>query len=145
VAGLAAAVLAVAAATGVAEVRAQHRLSQEQASGHLMAAVLSAPDVVMLTAKMTGGGQATVLMSANLHAVVFAAAGLPPLPASRAYELWLIGPAGSRPEGMLPAGQTKPMVVSGLRAGDRVGVSVEPETGSDRPTTSPVLLLPLHH
>ena len=103
-AGVAAAVLAVATVAGVTALRDEHRISQDQASGHELAAVLSAPDVVMLTAKVTGGGKATVLMSHHMRALVFAAAGLPPLPAAKGYELWLIGPSGSRPQGMLPAG-----------------------------------------
>jgi len=142
-AGVAAVVLAVAAAAGVTAMRDEHRISVDQASGHELAAVLSAPDVVMLTAKVTGGGKATVLMSHHMRALVFAVAGLPPLPAARGYELWLIGPSGSRPQGMLPAGQARPMMVAGLAGGDQVGVTVEPRGGSAQPTTRPVLLMPL--
>jgi anti-sigma-K factor RskA len=140
---VAAAVLAVAAGAGVAVMHDQHKISMDQASGHEMAAVISAPDMIMLTAKVTGGGKATVLMSHHMRALVFAAAGLPALPGSKAYELWLIGPSGSRPQGMLGAAQVRPMVVDGLADGDRVGVTVEPRSGSAHPTTRPVLLMPL--
>ena len=142
-AGVAAAVLAVAGVAGVTALRDEHRISLDQASGHQLAAVLAAPDVVMLTAKVTGGGKATVLMSHRMRALVFAVAGLPPLPASRRYELWLIGPSGSRPQGMLPAGSARPMMIAGLATGDQVGVTVEPRDGSRQPTTRPVLLMPL--
>jgi anti-sigma-K factor RskA len=97
----------------------------------------------MLTAKVTGGGKATVLMSHRMRALVFAVAGLPPLPAAKGYELWLIGPSGSRPKGMLPAGGARPVMVSGLAAGDRVGVTVEPRDGSRQPSGHQVLMLPL--
>ena len=142
-AGVAAAVLAVAAVAGVTALRDEHRISLDQASGHELAAVLSAPDAAMLTAEVTGGGKATVLMSHHMRALVFAAAGLPPLPAAKGYELWLIGPSGSRPQGMLPAGQARPVMVTGLADGDQVGVTVEPRDGSARPTTRPLLLMPL--
>ena len=142
-AGVAAAVLAVAAVAGVTALRDEHRINLDQASGHELAAVLSAPDVVMLTSKVTGGGKATVLMSHHMRALVFAAAGLPPLPAAKGYELWLIGPSGSRPQGMLPAGVARPVMVAGLAGGDQVGVTVEPRGGSAQPTTRPVLLMPL--
>jgi len=142
-AGVAAAVLAVAAVAGVTALRDEHRISLDQASGHELAAVLSAPDVVMLTSKVIGGGKVTVLMSHHMRALVFAVAGLPPLPAAKGYELWLIGPSGSRPQGMLPAGQAKPMMVAGLADGDQVGVTVEPRDGSAQPTTRPLLLMPL--
>jgi anti-sigma-K factor RskA len=142
-AGVAAAVLAAATVAGVTALRDEHRISQDQASRHELAAVLSAPDVVMLTAQVTGGGKATVLMSHHMRALVFAVAGLPPLPAAKGYELWLIGPSGSRPQGMLPAGPARPMMVAGLADGDQVGVTVEPRGGSAQPTTRPVLLMPL--
>ena len=142
-AGVAAAVLAAATVAGVTALRDEHRISQDQASRNELAAVLSAPDVVMLTAKVTGGGKATVLMSHHMRALVFAVAGLPPLPAAKGYELWLIGPSGSRPQGMLPAGVARPVMVAGLAGGDQVGVTVEPRTGSAQPTTRPVLLMPL--
>jgi hypothetical protein len=35
------------------------------------------------------------------------------------------------------------MIVSGLAAGDRMGVTVEPAAGSVRPSTPPVLMLSL--
>jgi anti-sigma-K factor RskA len=142
-AGVAAAVLAAATVAGVTALRDEHRISQDQASRNELAAVLSAPDVVMLTAKVTGGGKATVLMSHHMRALVFAVAGLPPLPAAKGYELWLIGPSGSRPQGMLPAGAARPVMVAGLADGDQVGVTVEPRGGSAQPTTRPVLLMPL--
>jgi len=142
-AGAAAVVLAAATVAGVTALRDEHRISQDQASGHEFAAVLSAPDVVMLTAKVTGGGKATVLMSHHMRALVFAVAGLPPLPATKGYELWLIGPSGSRPQGMLPAGVARPVMVAGLANGDQVGVTVEPRGGSAQPTAPPVLLMPL--
>jgi hypothetical protein len=47
---------------------------------------------------------------------------------------------------MLPAssaGMVGPMVVSGLAAGDRIGMTVEPASGSRRPTSPPVLMLGL--
>jgi anti-sigma-K factor RskA len=142
-AGVAAVVLAAAAVAGVTALRDEHRISLDQASGHELAAVLSAPDVVMLTAKVTGGGKATVLMSHHMRALVFAVAGLPPLPAAKGYELWLIGPSGSRPQGMLPAGAARPVMIAGLGDGDQVGVTVEPRGGSAQPTTRPVLVMPL--
>jgi hypothetical protein len=38
---------------------------------------------------------------------------------------------------------TAPVVVSGLAAGDKVGLTVEPAHGSRHPTSSPILLLAL--
>jgi anti-sigma-K factor RskA len=146
VTGLAAVVAAVAVAMGLLVASTQHRLREVQSSRDQLAAVLDAPDVQLLTARMTAGGQAHVLESRHLRAFVFTAAGLPVLPAAKGYELWLIGPAGTRPAGVLPrpkAGTAGPVVVSGLARGDHLGVTVEPVAGAARPTSGPVLTLRL--
>ena len=145
--GLAGAVAAVALAAGVVTYGMQHRLDQAQLHDHAVAAVLSAPDATMMSAPVRTGGTATVVMSHRERALVFSAADLRLLPIAQSYELWLIGPAGSRPAGMVPGsargGMAGPMVVSGLRAGDSVGLTVEPAEGSQRPTLPPVVLVSL--
>ena len=72
------------------------------------------------------------------------AADLRPLPASRGYELWLVGPAGDRPVTMLPsATMTGPVIASGLRPGDHLALTAEPAGGTARPTTPMMLDLAL--
>ncbi len=143
--------LAVAAIVAVAvvgagvvtyEVRQQAASSQQQ--GHMIAAVLTAPDAVMLSAKIATGGRATVVMSHRERALVFTAHGLALLPAAKAYELWLMGPGGDKPAGMLrlrQAGMSDPAVISGLGPGDMVAVTIEPAAGSARPTSPPIVLI----
>jgi hypothetical protein len=36
---------------------------------------------------------------------------------------------------------TSPVIASGLARGDRVGLTIEPDGGTPRPTTAPILLL----
>ncbi len=144
--GLAGALAALAIVLGVAVSGTQHRLDQAQLHTRAIATVLNAGDATMLTAKVSTGGTATVVMSHRERALVFTAAGLQPLPAAEGYELWLMGPAGDRGAGMMPGsrpGSVGPMVVSGLASGDRVGLTVEPAGGSPRPTSAPVLMLDL--
>ena len=98
--------------------------------------MLSAQDAVMRTGAVYGGGTATIVMSHSRHALVFTAAGLRALPSSRGYELWLVGPAGARPVGMLSAGgrgTTGPIIASGLHRGDHLVLTAEPAGGSSRP------------
>jgi len=146
---LAGALAAVAVAAGVVTYGMQGRLDQAQVHDHAVAAVLSAPDATMLSAPVTTGGTATVVMSHRERTLVFTAADLRLLPATQSYELWLIGPAGSRPAGMVPRssrdGMAGPMVVSGLKAGDSVGLTVEPAGGSSRPTSPSVVMVSLRH
>jgi len=141
---LAAVFLAVAVTMGALAMGAQRHLDRDQVQARAIAAVLTAPDVIMLTARVTTGGTATVLESRYQHSLVFSAAGLRRLPVAKRYELWLMGPGGTRPAGMLPqsrAGMVGPMIVSGVAAGDRVGLTVEPTGGSGRPTAAPVMML----
>jgi Anti-sigma-K factor rskA/Putative zinc-finger len=145
-AGLTAAVLAGAAVTGLAAVTAEHHLSSARQSDHAIAEVLNAPDAVLLTARVTAGGTATVVMSRRDRALVFTTDGLPPLRAGRCYQLWLTGPAGDRPAGVLPAsdhGMTSPVIATGLAAGDWVALTVEPAGHSPGSATAPILMLNL--
>jgi anti-sigma-K factor RskA len=64
-------------------------------------------------------------------------AGLPALPGNRTYELWLLGPSAPRPTGLMDGGDG-PVVLQGLGNATQVGITVEPEGGSDKPTSSPI-------
>jgi anti-sigma-K factor RskA len=144
---LAGALAAVAVAAGVVTFGMQGRLDQAQHRDHMVAAVLSASDATMVSRPVSTGGTATVVMSHRERALVFTAADLRVLPAGQSYELWLIGPAGTRSAGMIDGSghgrMVGPMVVSGLAAGDSVGMTVEPDSGSPRPTSPPLVLIGL--
>jgi anti-sigma-K factor RskA len=144
---LAGALAVMAVVAGAVTYGMQGRLDQAQRRDHTVAAVLSASDAKMMSAHVSTGGIATVVMSHRERALVFTAADLQVLPPGESYELWLIGPAGTRPVGMVDASargrMAGPMVVSGLATGDSVGMTVEPAGGSPRPTSRPVLLISL--
>jgi anti-sigma-K factor RskA len=140
------ALMAAAAISLVLAIRADRQLNQAGSREQLIARVLTAPDAVMLTAPVMSDGTATVVMSHRDRSLVFTTAGLPPLPNGQCYQLWLMGPRGDRSAGMLPAqhaGMTSPVIASGLAARDWVGLTVEPEGGSSRPTSRPVLMMSL--
>ncbi len=116
---------------GVAAGTAAHRAGEQQLRAHAIAAVLTARDAVMLSGRVTTGGTATIVMSLRQRALVFAVAGLRPLPSSA---------------GMLPGprqGMTGPVIASGLTAGDRLGLAVEPAGGARHPGTTVILVIPL--
>ena len=143
-AGAVAAVAAVTAAVvfGVSNGGMRDQLSRAQASSQQVAAVLTARDATMMTGTVRGGGTVTIVMSHSMRELVFTAAALHALPASRGYELWLIGPAGDRAVIMLPPARhdmTGPVVASGLRPGDHVVLTAEPSGGGARPT-GPMML-----
>ena len=135
--------LAVAVALGLSTRR---ELDRARAQNQAIAAVLAAPDARVLTGATTIGGTATVVVSRAEEKMIFTTAGLPRLPAAKVYELWLIGPPQVRKAGLLPAptaGKTSPLLASGLVAGDKVGVTVEPAGGTSKPTTTPILVISL--
>lgn len=138
--------IAVVAALAVAAQSVHDQLQQDQRQSRAIASVLTARDAAMMRAPVSTGGTATVVMSGREHALVFVAKGLPPLPPTRCYELWLMRPGGDKPAGMLPGprhGMTGPVLASGLRTGDRLGLTIEPAGGSPRPTTATILQLAL--
>jgi anti-sigma-K factor RskA len=143
---VAAASLAVAVALGAVSLSTRHQLDSVREQNQAITAVLAAPDAQITTGATTDGGTATVVISRAEQKIVFTTAGLPPLPATKVYELWLMGPPRIRPAGLLPsphAGKTPPLLASGLAAGDKVGVTVEPAGGTSKPTTTPILLMSL--
>ena len=148
-AGLTAGVLALAAAAAfllVTQTSVNRQLQQAQASNSAIAAVLAAPDARIVTSPVTGGGTATVVVSRTEDTLVFTSSDLPALSAAKVYQLWLIGAAGARSAGLVPeasAGRTAPVLASGLKTGDKLGMTVEPSGGSSSPTTTPILVLPL--
>jgi hypothetical protein len=136
----------VAVAAGVVAVQDQQRLDQMTAADSAISAVLSAPDARTASARATGGGTITLVSSPSRARVVIASSGLPALPSSKAYELWMMGPAGARPAGLLRPDATghAPLRVAAV-PGDtnRVGLTVEPASGSAQPTTTPIVVLHL--
>lgn len=129
----------------------RQQLGSARAQGQAIAAVLAAPDVTAVTGPVASGGVTTVVVSPGKGELVVSTSGLAALPAGKVYELWLIGPyatqqAAVRRAGLLPtaaAGLTAPVLASGLVAGDKLGMTVEPAGGTSQPTTTPILLLSL--
>jgi anti-sigma-K factor RskA len=143
---VAAASLAVATIAGVAADNAGHRFAEQQRTGQAIAVVLTAPDAAMLTARVTTGGTAVIVMSRKERSLVFTAAGLRALPSSRCYQLWLMRPGGDKAAGMLPDprnGMTGPVIASGLSPDDRLGLTVEPAGGSPHPTSHVIMVIAL--
>ncbi|GAA2294885.1 anti-sigma factor [Nonomuraea roseoviolacea subsp. roseoviolacea] len=134
----------VAVVLGMAARDARGDLDAARAREREVAAVLAAPDARTVRRPVASGGMGTLVVSRARGSVVFASAGLPRLPASRVYELWLTGPGGARPAALLDPGPGGGPVPIRVREGDaRLGLTVEPAGGSERPTTRPLLLADL--
>jgi hypothetical protein len=133
--------------------QAQQQLTQTKR--HLIAAqtqlaainaVRTASDATLVTKATSIGGRVIMVKSVSKHQLVVTTAGLPPLRAGKVYQLWLIGAHGNkiRSEGLLAApqnGRTAPVLISGVLAGDTLGVSFQQAGGSIQPTLKAVIVL----
>jgi len=109
-------------------------------------AVRTAADATLVTKATKIGGRVTLVKSAAKRQLVVTTSGLPPLKAGKVYQLWLIGAPGHkiRSEGLLATprgGRTGPVLISGVLAGDTLGVSVQQAGGSIQPTLPAVIVL----
>jgi anti-sigma-K factor RskA len=131
---------------GFAQAHTKDELNQVRAENQAISLLLSAPEAKLLTFPVTHGGVATVVLAADRHELAVVTTGLPALPAGKVYQLWLIGKTIVS-AGLLPSatssGQTPPVLASGVVKGDALGLTVEPAGGSRKPTTTPILALPL--
>ncbi|GAA4192094.1 hypothetical protein GCM10022252_32960 [Streptosporangium oxazolinicum] len=137
--GLAAVATAAAVVLGVAAVNA----ARERDELRQIVAVIAAPDARTVRQRVSSGGTGVVVMAPSQGRMLFTASGLPPLPGSRVYELWLMGGEGVRPAGLLERtadGGVVPILATPLRGDEQVGLTVEPAGGSDRPTTTPIMI-----
>jgi len=136
----------LALALGTLLISTQHQLRVQEAHTGEIAAIMNAPDADIMTVHARTHGSATVVMSHAARALVLTTARLPALPSTKCYQVWLMGTHRIKSAGRLPPpkqGMTAPMIVAGLAAGDRMGVTVEPAAGSTSPSSTPVLMLAL--
>lgn len=104
--------------------------------------VLRADDAQRLEQPM-GGSEIAIVRSPSKRQAVFVADAMPPAPSGRAYQLWFDVPGqGMVSAGLIPtAGQTVAVLLRGDAATAKgAGITLEPESGSEHPTTDPVAL-----
>jgi anti-sigma-K factor RskA len=134
-----AAAAAIAVPTTIAvQVTAERDRLREQSE--IVSEMLVDPDASILRGAVEGGGEASVLVADG--DMLFRAENLPEPDPGRAYQLWVVAEDGSvSSAGVLSVrdGETTSLV----RGSEGIGmaVTVEPESGSEQPTTDPVLVL----
>lgn len=146
-----AACLVLAVAAGGIAINAQHQVRQERARASAaqsqqaaLTALLAAPDVSYRPTAVKGGGSGAVVSSASLRQAAFVFEGLPALPSSKVYQLWYSKDGQMVPAGLVPATAGGATMLTGTPVGAAgVGMTVEPAGGSIRPTSAPVVLVPL--
>ena len=143
-AALAAASLVVVVALGITQVMTRHQSDGAATASAAISRVVTAPDARTQTMRTSAGGTVTVVVSAGQQAAVVSATGMRSLPPAQTYQLWVIGPDGARSAGLLSrTGRAGPVLASGVEPGDRIGITVEPATGTSGPTATPVIAVPI--
>ncbi|MFI0735309.1 anti-sigma factor domain-containing protein [Streptomyces sp. NPDC021225] len=143
--------LAAAVVLGVELVRTRDALDRERGATRAVEQVLSAPDARGVSARDAQGRGINAVTSRRLGAAVVTVSGLAAPPDGRAYQLWMIdaGPSGAsgtpRSAGLLDGnGEGTSLVTGGFGAHtERLAVTLEPDGGSTRPSTNPVVQLAL--
>ena len=139
----------LAAAVGVLGVQVhdqQHRIDQAAQRDTTISALLSAPDAHTDSVSVRTGGTGIVLVSRSRDEAAITINGLAKLAPHQAYQLWMMGPSGTRSGGLLPAGAegtAGAVLAHGLGDAQTIGLTVEPAGGSAQPTATPVMLLPM--
>ncbi len=143
-AGVAAAAVIVAGALGVSTYQATERATDAQVAADQITALLGDPDATVERTDVTGGGTGTLVVSPNLERAAFLAASLPATGPDETYQLWAIDDQGATSVGLLQPDSGRATALVELPAGTTTfGMSIEPEGGSQAPTTDPVLLVQL--
>jgi anti-sigma-K factor RskA len=117
----------------------------QQLAADQLAAINAARDMQQAVAQVESGGTATLVWSNELASSAMIVDGLPALPSDKVYELWYIDTESvARPAGTFRVGEngaTWRVLEGEMHSGDTVGVTVEPDGGSETPTTAPIVAI----
>jgi len=139
----------VALGAGAWGVRSADQLSDVRAQQGTVQQVLSAEDVRSLSGRTqlgdgVQGDEVVVLASSSADAALLLPAGLPVAPEGSTWQVWTLTGEQATSVGLFDAAGGDAVALAGGVSGvDAVAVSLEPEGGSDAPTTDPVLVVPL--
>lgn len=107
--------------------------------------VLAAEDAVKVPLTFEDGSQATVVRSVSERKAVLVTTDMAAPPSGKVFELWLQDEQGTMvPAGLMDSGGDHTLLLKGdASAATAVGITVEPQGGSQRPTSEPLALFDL--
>lgn len=115
---------------------------QQQASG--IEEIYAAEDFQRAVTDVSTGGTAALVWSNELQRSAVVLDGLTSLPGDQTYELWYINESGAVPAGTFGVSSSSPVtqVLDGtMQPGDTIGITIEPQGGSESPTTDPIAVI----
>lgn len=107
--------------------------------------VLTASDAKVVEKRFPDGAEATVVVSRSLGGAVITTDDMRHAPDGKDYQLWLQTPAGvMEPAGLMPDLRDATVLLDGdASRATGVGITVEPDGGSERPSSEPIAVFPL--
>lgn len=115
---------------------AQEGAERERA---MLSEIMAADDAAHMILPSAEGGELQLMYSRQEQAMIVQAAGLPALPASETYQLWMIHDEDNIVSaGMLEDPQESMMHDGALPDGVAIGLTIEPAGGSEQPTMDPI-------
>ncbi|VXA94326.1 anti-sigma factor domain-containing protein [Aeromicrobium sp. 9AM] len=138
---VAAAALVLAAAGGTGYFVEHNRADEQHDQNVAIRAVLGAPDADTKALNLPNGGTVRLITSESRDSAVVVARELPALDEGKVYQVWLIKKSAAESQGTFS--RSGEMVMKDLADVDQVAVTVEPSGGSKKPTTAPVVDVPV--
>lgn len=108
--------------------------------------VFAAPDVHTVSGAIPAGGTATVVFSRDRNAGVLVMNDVPPPSPGTVYQMWLVSDSGATSAGTMDDKAVAPSttaVLDNLGTSTKLRFTLEPGTGSTRPTGQVIAELPL--
>jgi anti-sigma-K factor RskA len=108
--------------------------------------VFSASDVHTVSGAIPAGGKATVVFSRDRNAGVLVMNDVPPPKPGTVYQMWLVSPEGESLAGTMDSDAVAPSttaVIENIGRSTKLAFTVEPGTGSTKPTGTVIAELPL--
>jgi anti-sigma-K factor RskA len=104
--------------------------------------VLQAADAKRVNVTLPGGVRASLVRSVTEGKAVLVTHNMPAAPKDHVYELWLQTPGGAMvPAGVMKEAGSRTVLLQGdATSATAAGITVEPEGGSESPTTEPIVL-----
>lgn len=136
--------LVLALGLGIFAANESRRADRAEQTAARIAAVATDPDRAVSTRAISSGGSGLLIAAGDR--AIFRASGITALPGDRTYQLWIIDAKGSaHSAGVLGRGSNGNIsqFVEGVTTTDQIGLTVEPKGGSKKPSTTPVLVLPV--
>ncbi len=101
--------------------------------------ILAAADAETYVKSFPDGSKATLVRSRSQNAAVLTTQDMADAPSGSIYELWLIHDDQMVPAGLMSGGDDEVVLEGDAASANGFGITVEPDGGSEQPTSDPVV------